>query len=158
MFHELTVDSIRAFYERWSTIIFRFCELFVGHRDRAEKATEVAFLTYYRGGAVLDMEHVPVPLLRHALEAARSAAGSQENPAQDLRSAILRLPFEERSIFILRSVLDFDFGRIADVTGSNAEQVKRTWVQGLLHLREFLPREFFREQSQLSVPRSSEGV
>jgi hypothetical protein len=148
MFHESSVENIRAFYDRWSRTIFRFCQLFVGDKDRAEKATEFAFLTYYRAGPVLDLEVVPVSLLRHALEATRSLGDGKETPAQDLQSAILCLPFEERAVFILRGVLEFDFGKIADVTACREEQVKRTWVQGLARLREFLPREFFKERTR----------
>ncbi len=148
MFHESTVESIRAFYDRWSRTVFRFCQLFVGDKDCAEKATEVAFLNYYRAMPVLDVEVVPVPLLRQALHAVRSACGSNGSPVQDLRTAILCLPFEERSVFILRSVLDFDFGKIAEVTACKEEQVKRTWVQGLVHLKEYLPRDFFQEQTR----------
>jgi len=65
MFHESSVESIRAFYDRWSAIIFRFCDLVLGARDRAEKATEVAFLTYYRASTEMDMDQLPLPLLRH---------------------------------------------------------------------------------------------
>lgn len=148
MFHELSAESVRAFYDRWSKTVYRFCQLFVGDRDRAEKATEVAFLNHYRAGPVLDLEVVPIPLLRQALQAARPACGSNGIPVQDLRSAILCLPFEERSVFILRSVLDFDFGKIAEVTACKEEQVKRAWVQGLVHLREYLPRDFFKERTR----------
>ena len=48
MFHELSAESVRAFYDRWSKTVFRFCQLFVGDTDRAENATELAFLNYYR--------------------------------------------------------------------------------------------------------------
>jgi len=157
MFQELDVDSIRAFYDRWSITIFRLCELLVGARDRAEKVTEVAFLTYFRAGPVLDSPAVPAGLLRHALEAARSAVAEQKGPVQDLRSAIRCLPFEERAVFILRSVLEFDFGWIAEVTGSKGEHVRRTWIQSLMLLRQFLPREFFNGQSRSSISGAPKG-
>jgi DNA-directed RNA polymerase specialized sigma24 family protein len=148
MFHDLSVESIRAFYDRWSSTVFRFCELLLGDRDRSEKATEAAFLTFYRAGPDLDLQVMPTALLRHALEATRSVVGRPDGPVQDLRGAILHLPFEERSVFILRSVLDFDFGHIAVVTGRGEAQVKRTWFQALMQLREFLPVTFFRERSR----------
>jgi hypothetical protein len=148
MFHESNVERIRAFYDRWSRTIFRFCQLFVGDEDCAEKATEIAFLTYYRAEPVLDLEVMPIALLRQALAATRSHCDSKETSVQDLRTAILCLPFEERSVFILRSVLDFDFGKIAEVTTCKEEQVKRIWVQGLVHLRQFLPVEFFKERTR----------
>lgn len=148
MFHELSVDSIRAFYDRWSTTVFRFCELLLGDRDRSEKATEVAFLTFYRAGPDLDLQVMPSALLRHALEATRTGVDRPDGPAQDLRSAILHLPFEERSVFILRSVLDFDFGNIAAVTGCGEAQVKRIWFQALMQLRQFLPATFFKERAR----------
>ena len=143
MFHESNVESIRAFYDRWSSTIFQFCQLFIGDEGRAEKATEVAFLTYYRAGPVLDLEVVPTALLGKALEAVRSQGDGSEVAAQDLRSAIRCLPLEERSVFILRSVLDFDLGRIAEVTACQEDRVKRIWARSLIHLRQFLPREFF---------------
>ena len=148
MFHESSVESVRAFYDRWSRTVFRFCQLFVGDKDRAEKATEVAFLNYFRAGPVLDLEVVPIPLLRQALQAVRSACGRNGIPVQDLRTAILCLPFEERSVFILRSVLDFDFEKIAEVTSCQEEQAKRIWVQGLIQLRQFLPVDFFKERTR----------
>ena len=148
MFHESSVENVRAFYDRWSRTVLRFCQLFVGDKDQAEKATELTFLNYYRAGPVLDLEVVPTLLLRQALQAVRSACGSNGIPVQDLKTAILCLPFEERTVFILRSVLDFDFGRVAEVTACKEEQVKRTWVQGLDHLREYLPREFFQERTR----------
>ena len=148
MFHESSVESVRAFYDRWSKTVYRFCHLFVGDTDLAEKATEAAFLNYYRARTVLDLEVVPILLLRQALQAVRPAGGRNGIPVQDLRTAILCLPFEERSVFILRSVLDFDFGKIAEVTACKEEQVKRTWVQGIVHLREYLPRDFFQEPTR----------
>jgi DNA-directed RNA polymerase specialized sigma24 family protein len=148
MFHESSVERVRAFYDRWSRTVFRFCQLFVGDKDRAEKATQVAFLNYFRAGPDLDLEVVPIPLLRQALHALRSHCGSDGIPAQDLGTAILCLPFEERSVFILRSVLDFDFGTIAEVTARKEEQVKQIWLQGICQLREFLPREFFKERTR----------
>ena len=148
MFHDMHVESIRAFYDRWSTTVFRFCELLLGDRDRSEKATEVAFLTFYRAGPDLDLQVLPSALLRHALQATRSVVDRPDGPVQDLRSAILHLPLEERSIFILRSVLDFDFGSIATVTGCGEAHVKRIWFQALMQLREFLPVTFFRERSR----------
>lgn len=148
MFHESSVENIRTFYARWSRTVFRFCQLFVGDKDQAEKATELTFLNYYRAGPVLDLEAVPIPLLRQALQAVRPASGANGIAVQDLRTAILCLPFEERSVFILRSVLDFDFGKIAEVTACKEEQVKRTWMQGLVHLREYLPRDFFQERTR----------
>lgn len=60
---------------------------------------------------------------------------------------MLHLPFEERSVFILRSVLDFDFGHIAGVTGCGETQGKRIWFQALLQLRQFLPVTFSEERS-----------
>ena len=148
MFHDLSVESIRAFYDRWSTTVFRFCELLLGDRDRSEKATEVAFLTFYRAGPDLDLEVMPSALLRHTLEATRTAVDCSDGPVQDLRSAILHLPFEERSIFILRSVLDFDFGNIAVVTDCGEAQVKRIWFQALMELHQFLPATFFKGRAR----------
>ena len=148
MFHESSVENVRAFYDRWSKTVFLFCQLFVGDKDRAENATEAAFLKYYRAGPALDLDVVPVPLLRQALQAVRPASGPNGIAVQDLRTAIPCLPFEERSVFILRSVLDFDFGKIAEVTAGREEQVKRAWVQGLVHLREYLPRDFFKERTR----------
>lgn len=148
MFHELSVESIRAFYDRWSTTVFRFCDLLLGDRNRSEKATEVAFLTFYRAGPDLDLQVMPTALLRHALEATRSVVDRPDGPVQDLRSGILHLSFEERSVFILRSVLDFDFGSIAVVTGCGEGRVKGIWFQALMQLRQFLPATFFRERSR----------
>ena len=147
MFHDLSVESVRAFYDRWSRTVFRFCELLLGDRDRSEKATEVAFLMFYRAGPDLDLQVMPVALLRHALDATRSVVDRPGEAVQDLRGAILRLPFEERSVFILRSVLDLDFGSIAMVTGCGEARVRSIWFQALMQLRQFLPASFFKERS-----------
>ena len=147
MFHNSTVESIRAFYDRWSTTIFRLSELLVGDKEQAEKATEVAFLKYFRAEPSLDLQIAPLPLLRLALDATRCANGSAGNSTASLRGAIRGLEFDERSVFILRSVLDFEFGRISEITGSSNEQVQRIWLQSLMHLRELLPTEFFKERT-----------
>lgn len=145
MFHNSTVESIRSFYVRWSATVFRFCELFVGDRSRAETATEVTFLRYFRAGQSLDSEVTPVPLLRMALEAAQSQDGEVGSAVRDLPGAIRGLPFDQRSVFILRSVLDFDLGKISEITGCTQDQIQRTWLQGMIQLRDLLPTHFFKE-------------
>lgn len=102
---------------------------------------------YFRTESSLDLEVAPLPLLRLALEATRCSNSSARNSTTGLRGAIRRLEFDERSVFILKSVLDFEFGRISDITGSPNEQVQRIWLRSLMHLRELLPTEFLKERT-----------
>ena len=129
MFPELDMNSGRRFYDRWSAAVFRLCELLIGNRDTAEGAMAAAFLAYLRAEPILDFEMMPLGLLRHVVVAAQASTVEAQPTARDLKTAICRLPFDERLAFILRSVLDVEFMRIAEVTHGNERAVKESWVQ-----------------------------
>lgn len=148
---ESSEKEIRDFYRRWSRSIFAFCCLFLGSAERGESATREAFLAYVREASVLSSSTLPVGLLRCALDAMRDGCvlvDPRKSTAGTLEQAILRLPCEQRVVFILRNVLRVDTNSVAAVTGLRLDQVRQLWMQSMLAVREVLPREFFKERTQ----------
>jgi len=93
-------------------------------------------LSYYRQRKELDLEHFPSPLLAAALTAVCRLAGLRTGPAvvtraageaQQLTDVIANLAADERTVFILRTVLKMDAETISDVTGSQPERVHELW-------------------------------
>jgi len=143
--------EVRAFYERWKGPVFRFCLLFLGSEERAVEATIRAFSRYVRDPAHWEANKLPAALMHPALERARgacaavpAASGDGDSPPQ----AILRLPCEQRAVFIPRSVLGMDRQDISELTGLSLQQVSELWARSVLTLRKRLAREFFRELRQ----------
>ena len=88
----------------------------------------------------LDVNRIPLRLLRKALLAAR-ANSSTARPGfpdtDEMEDMVKLLPQDERAVFILHSVLDLDFSQVTVVTGLSTEQVHRLWSESLLHVRDF---------------------
>ena len=151
MNEESSEKEIRDFYRRWSRSIFAFCCLFLGSAERGEAATREAFLVYVRQASVLSSGPLPAGLLRCALDAMRDRcvlADPRADTAGTLQQAILRLPCEQRAVFILRNVLRVDAASVAAMTGLRLDQVRQLWMQSMLAVREVLPRDFFKERTQ----------
>jgi DNA-directed RNA polymerase specialized sigma24 family protein len=132
--------AVREFYSRWSTTVFTFCRLFLGEEEAAEEATQQAFMNSLTENMDLGSDKIPLRLLRNALNAV-SCNSSGARPGfpdtDEMEDTIKLLPQEERSVFILRSVLDLDFSQVTIVTGLSTEQVHRLWSESLLHVRDF---------------------
>ena len=63
------ISAIQDFYEKWSPSVFAFCHRFLGDNVAAEKATEQAFLAYFRRELEVGGDQLPSGLLRLALQA-----------------------------------------------------------------------------------------
>lgn len=142
--------EVRAFYERWKGLVFRICLLFLGNEERATDATAQAFAGYVRDHAELAIDKLPPLLVRLALGVTRSWCAAHVPPASrdgdSLQGAILRLPCEQRAVFILRNVLGMDRQDVSEATGLSLQLIGELWIRSMLTLRERLPREFFKEQ------------
>jgi hypothetical protein len=153
--------EIKVFYDRWKASVLRFCCLFLGRKDLGAECTGEAFLNYLREEPALQTSALPSHLMRLALAAVkrRSALVSQANlPGQSLRENLLRIPCEQRAVFIMRSVLGMSDSSVALATELPMERMRGLWRRSLFNLREMLPREFFeravpdREGDLASVP------
>jgi len=142
--------EVRAFYDSWKAPVFRFCLLFLGSEEQAGDATVRAFTGYLREHGELEAAKLPVLLVRLALEGARGSCGALVSTGSrngdSLQQAILRLPCEQRAVFILRNVLGMDRRDVSEVTGFSLQRVSELWTRSMLTLREQLPKEFFKEQ------------
>ena len=143
-------EMVKAFYDRWSTDVFTFCRLFLGDETAAEKATAEAFLCYVRSGQSLSENQVLAVLLesvvtpvRHWFSPRRDQAGSSNT----VNDAILRLPSQERKIFILRCVLQLDAESTHIATGLPEKEIRQVVFHALLKLRELLPRDLIKERT-----------
>jgi DNA-directed RNA polymerase specialized sigma24 family protein len=132
--------AVREFYSRWSSTVFTLCRLFLGEEDAAEEATQQGFVNFFSEEEGLDLDRIPLRLLRRALLAAR-ANSSTARPGfpdtDEMEDMVKLLPQDERAVFILRSVLNLDFSQVTVVTGLSTEQVHRLWSESLLHVRDF---------------------
>jgi DNA-directed RNA polymerase specialized sigma24 family protein len=140
--------EVQAFYERWGASVLRFCRLFFGDETVAQKAAIEVFLIYLRAEHSLDQDRMPTTLLRTAVKVVRDRCMAKyaRNPEdQSLPSAILALPCEQRTIFILRYVLQLDTATVASAAGVFEEDVRKMSFQALLKVRELLPRNLLKE-------------
>ncbi len=143
--------EVQDFRDRWSAQIFAFCRVFLGNQERAQESTVEAFLVYLRQGLAPDETRLPNLLLQCAVEAVRDKCSCRDPRtarAENLESAILSLPCDQRIVFILRSVLRMDSVSVTVATGLAREQVRELWVSSLLRIRELLPEDFFKEHAR----------
>lgn len=147
-------NDIREFYQRWNATVFTFCRFYLGDEGLGEAATALAFSKFLRTGLPLHTDHLPLGLLRFALDAVRhfSIAVPQHALHSHLSHVVLSLPREDRAIFILRGLLGFHYRWIAAVAGVPRQRVQQLWVRSLARLRcyipDFEPRSF-RETSAI---------
>lgn len=142
--------DIHDFYRRWSPQVCAFCRLFLGDPSRAEEATARAFLAYVERDLDLDFGELPDDLLRFAWEAGKHYDETRPSlvaNGRDLGKAILLLPFEERAVFILRSVMGMDELDVGTVLDFPLQKVRETWMRALLELRRLLPTSFFGDRA-----------
>jgi hypothetical protein len=136
--------SLREFhdcYKRWSPQIFSFCFLVCGDREKAESITEQTLSLYFRCAdcvAFSSCSEAPASLLRFASELA------EIHCLQPLRShprgrtqALLALPFKERAVFSLISILRVERSLAAVALGLRSDQLAEYWLRAALQLRRF---------------------
>jgi DNA-directed RNA polymerase specialized sigma24 family protein len=137
---KLNEYEAQDFYKRWSTTVFTFARLFLGEEEVAEEATQQAFVTFLsEQNPDLDLNRIPLRLLRKALDAARgnSSVSRPSFPDTDeMEDMVKLLPTEERAVFILRSVLDLEFPQVSVVTALPMDRVQQLWSESLLHVRD----------------------
>jgi DNA-directed RNA polymerase specialized sigma24 family protein len=73
-----------------------------------------------------------------AADATRSKGNTQA------AEAVAFLPWKERAVFALRSMLGFDDMTTSEVVEIPIQEVRSTWMKALFRLRELLPKEFFK--------------
>ena len=145
---EERLEQIRKQYARWGSTVLQFCEMFLGARSAAERATGEGFVLCFKSGHQVATQGIPVALLTMAFRVARESATSATEQLAPLPSAILRLEATERAVFILHGAMSVQMPWVAAVVGVLPEQAKQLWGQSLIRLRELLPRHFFEEQSK----------
>jgi hypothetical protein len=131
--------EVQNFYDRWSTTVFTFSRLFLGEEAVAGEATQQAFVNFLVEEPELDLDRIPLRLLRKAFDAVRanSSVGRPSFPDTDeMEDMVKLLPTDERAVFILRSVLDLEFPQVSVVTALSMERVQQLWSESLLHVRD----------------------
>lgn len=132
--------QVEEFYRRWKAPIFTFCCLYLGDKHLAGDATSRAFLSYYRQHGELELNQLPPPLIAAALTAVRRLASFRTGPAaitraageaQPLKDAIVNLAADERTVFILRTVLKMDAEPVSAAAGLPLERVHELWRSAL---------------------------
>ena len=138
--------QIQRFYRKWSPGVLAFCCLLLGEGSDAEQSAVEAFQAYLSRGLDLEFVQLPILLFLFALEAAkRSAAATQvvTSGVRRLQDGVGLLPWKERAVFSLRSVMDLDDMTISEIVEIPIREVRRIWMNSLVRLRELLPGDFF---------------
>jgi len=135
------VGEFYDFYKRWNSQIFAFCLLVCGDRGKAEWLTEQAFGLYFRCAdfvALHECSHVPVALLRFASDLAEADC-SQRSGARSCGHtwALLALPFKQRAVFILVSILSVPHSVAAVALRLRSSQLAACWIDAALLMRWF---------------------
>jgi hypothetical protein len=137
--HPRPLHEFQDCYQRWSSQIFTFCLLVCGDRQKAESLTEQIFGLYFRCADCVAFPsgfEAPGSLLRFASDLA------EIHCLQPLRAhpfgcaqALLTLPFKERAVFCLISVLKVQRSIAAVALGLRSDQLAECWVRAALQLR-----------------------
>jgi DNA-directed RNA polymerase specialized sigma24 family protein len=142
------LDHVRDLYSRSGSNALHFCELFLGDRSSAERATVESFDRSFKDSGHVAMEGIPVALLSVAFRVVCQSPTSLGQELDPLRAAILRLEPTERAVFILHSVMSVQMPSLAAIVGVRPEKASELWAKSLVEVRELLPREFFKERSK----------
>jgi DNA-directed RNA polymerase specialized sigma24 family protein len=134
-------SDIREFYQRWSAMVFTFCRFYLGDEGLGEAATAQAFSKFLTRGLPRYNDHLPLGLLRSALQSVRHfhVAVPHHELQSDLSHVVLSLPPEDRAVFILRGLLRLHFRWIAAAAGVSRQRVQQLWVRGLIRVRCYFP-------------------
>jgi hypothetical protein len=146
-----TEKRIRKFYARWSPPLLAFCQLLVDQDADAERSVIEAFQTYASHGLDFDLLVLPALLFTVALDSVKKGEipiQGKSTGTKTLREALVRLPWKERAVFVLRSVLGLEEELVGEIVEIPMQEVRRIWMKALLKLREVLPREFFPRSAQ----------
>lgn len=139
-------QQIARFYKKWCPAVLAFCYLLLGKGAEAEQATVEAFTVYLRHELELDLTGLPTFLFLFAMDAAKRSVRSEKPESAkpgSLEEAVAVLPWKERSVFALRSVLRMDDMAIGEIVEIPVREVRKLWMSALYQLRELLPKGFF---------------
>lgn len=128
-----------------------FCQLLVDQDADAERSVIEAFQAYASLGLDFDLMVLPALLFTFALDGAkkREISVQAKSPGtKTLRQALVQLPWKERAVFALRSVLGFEEELVGEIVEVPMQEVRRIWMKALLQLRKALPKEFFPRRQQ----------
>jgi hypothetical protein len=142
--------SAERFYRRWSPKVFGFCSLLLGNKVSAETVTAQAFRGYFERDLEPELVRLPDELMALAWDLCRPIAsegqGFGNGNSEKLDAAILRLPVEERAVFILRNVMAVDELDAGSILGLSLAALRRTWFRAMVDLRKLVPANFRKEQ------------
>ena len=136
----------QKFYGTWSPGVLAFCCLLLGEGSDAEGSAVEAFQAYLSRGLDLEFVQLPTLLFLFALEAAKRSAAATPvvtSGVRRLQDGVALLPWKERAVFSLRSVMSLDDMTISEIVEIPIREVRRIWMNSLVRLRELLPRDFF---------------
>lgn len=146
MFRMRLEKQIEKFYAAWSPRVLALCCLLLGERTEAERTCVEAFQAYMSRGLDLDVVQLPSLLFVFALDAAKRAVLRETPPVQEVRGleeGVVALPWKERSVFALRSVMRLDDMAISEIVEIPVREVQKAWMNALFRLRELLHKDFF---------------
>jgi hypothetical protein len=146
-----TEKHIHKFYARWSPALLAFCQLLVDQDADAERSVIEAFQAYASRDLDFDLMVLPALLFTFALDGAKKGGiplRAKTPETKTLRQALVQLPWKERAVFALRSVLGLEEELVGEIVEIPMQEVRRIWMKALLQLREALPREFLARKTQ----------
>lgn len=146
-----TEKRMRKFYMRWSPLLLAFCQLLLEQDADAERSVLEAFQAYASHGLEFDLVLLPALLFTFALDSAKKGRipmRTQTTEIKTLRHALVQLPWKERAVFALRSVMGLEEELVGEIVEIPMQEVRRIWMKALLQMREVLPREFFLRRAQ----------
>ena len=138
--------QIQKFYGKWSPGVLAFCCLLLGEGSDAERSAVEAFQAYLSRGWISSSCSCPHCWFLFALEAAKRSAAATPvvtSGVRRLQDGVALLPWKERVVFSLRSVMSLDDMTISEIVEIPIREVRRIWMNSLVRLRELLPRDFF---------------
>jgi DNA-directed RNA polymerase specialized sigma24 family protein len=109
----------------------RFFQLFVGDEATAELLT-IETMVEEAHDLVLDVNALPLGLLRRALKKAERASDLRNTPEDRIVRGIAALPPAQRAALILFRGLSLDLVAVANVTKRDVSEVKRLCTDALL--------------------------
>ena len=131
-------QDFHEFYQQWNRTVYGFCRMFLGEDERAELATQEAFVQYVREQEPLIVSKLPRKLIRNAVAESMKLEPSEPRfpDNEELEEILPLLPASDRAVFILRSTLDLSAVDTAGILQVPIERVNESWMKASLFLRD----------------------
>lgn len=143
------VHAQEEFCTRWRKPVFAFCRMFLGDGAAAEElACEVLLAFCRQRSSRLDDRELLARTLGFALRAAHKYRVESHRPlpsASQLEVAMQDLPYLERAVVIMRSLLRMDWESVALASALPQAQAHEVWVRGFFQLNELLQKGLSKE-------------